>query len=279
MNTKAQMKELPSFWRTWAPYWSHQEDFLLDIEAINKLTTAIVGPVLVIGAGQGLLVERLQLKGFKVEGVDLDPDMIMYAKSRRGLDLIQANAKDMPFEDRTYKTSIIATGVVDFLSDEEEIRLIINEARRVTDDSGKVFVAFYRYHPEVERALRDIGLITDNGLNRFRRLYEMTMLSCCDRIGFIRAIKNEAKVGFFGALWLLLKTQTRLPKKEKRERKGMAKLWRQARKELDNPKSLIDCLPEHIPYRNEEQIRNLFKNLNVPIRNMFIYDSCTLVQL
>jgi len=279
MNTKAQMKELATFWRTWAPYWSHQEDFALDIEAINKLTTAIVGPVLVIGAGQGLLVERLQLKGFKAEGVDLDPDMIMYGKSRRGLNLIQANAKDMPFEDRSYKTSIIATGVVDFLSDEEEIRLIINEARRVTDDSGKVFVAFYRYHPEVERALRDIGLITDNGLNRFRRLYEMTMLSCCDRIGFIRAIKNEAKVGFFGALWLLLKTQTRLPKKEKRERKGMAKLWRQARKELDNPKSLIDCLPEHIPYRNEEQIRNLFKNLNVPIRNMFIYDSCTLVQL
>ena len=59
----------------------------------------------------------------------------------------------------------------------------------------------------------------------------------------------------------------------------MAKLWREARKELDNPKSLIDCLPEHIPYRNEEQIRNLFKNLNVPIRNMFIYDSCTLFQL
>ena len=154
MSAEIQMKKLTRYWSIWSPYWSYEEDYHLDLDVTDKLANAIKDPVLVIGAGQGLLVERLQLKGFKAEGVDLDPDMIMYGKSRRGLNLIQANAKDMPFEDRSYKTSIIATGVVDFLSDEEEIRLIINEARRVTDDSGKVFVAFYRYHPEVERALR-----------------------------------------------------------------------------------------------------------------------------
>lgn len=273
------MAEMESFWRTWAPYWSYQEDFALDIEGINKLTTAVVGPVLIIGAGQGLLVEQLQKKGFKVDGVDLEPNMIMYAKKRRGLNLIQANAKNMPFSDKSYKTSIIATGVVDFLDDEEQIKLIINEALRVTDDSGKVFVTFYKYHPKVEKLLRYVGGITDKGLLHFKKTYEMTKLSFDSPIEFFRAVKNEANVSFFRSFLILIKTVMLLPKKEKRQRKKMSKLWKQATNELDNPELLIECAPEFVPYRNEENIRNLFKNLNIPIRHMFIYDSCMVVQL
>lgn len=66
------MTELASFWKTWSPYWSYIEDSSLDLETINKLTIAIRNPVLIIGAGQGLLVEQLQKKGFKVDGVDLN---------------------------------------------------------------------------------------------------------------------------------------------------------------------------------------------------------------
>ena len=273
------MTEMASFWTIWSPYWCYCEDSSLDLEAINKLTTAIRSPVLIIGAGQGLLVEQLQKKGFKVDGVDLEPNMIMYAKKRRGLNLIQANAKNMPFADKSYKTSIIATGVVDFLDDEEQIKLIINEALRVTDDSGKVFVAFYKYHPKVEKLLRYVGGITDKGLLHFKKTYEMTKLSLDSPIEFFRAVKNEANVGYFSAFLILIKTQMFLPKKDKRRMKNFSKVWKQASKELDNPESLIDCAPELIPYRNEQDIRNLFKNLNIRIHNMFIYDNCTVVQL
>jgi hypothetical protein len=96
----------------------------------------------------------------------------------------------MPFSDRSYTTSIIATGVVDFMEDEEEIESIINEARRVTDDSGKVFVAFYQYHPKVEQLFRYSGLITDKGVHLFRRMGEMTKLSCDNPIGYIKAFIN-----------------------------------------------------------------------------------------
>ncbi len=273
------MTELANFWKIWSPYWSYEEDFFLDLEAIDKLTIAIRDPVLIIGAGQGLLVERLQKKGFKVDGVDLEPNMIMYAKKRRGLNLIQANAKNMPFADKSYKTSIITTGVVDFLDDEEQIKLIIDEALRVTGDSGKVFVAFYKYHPKVEKLLRYVGGITDKGLHRFRRMYEMMSLSLDSPIRFISAIKNDANVSFFSAFLVLIKTQMFLPKKEKRATKRFSKVWKQASKELDNPESLIDCVPELIPYRNEQHIRNLFKNLNIPVHNMFIYGNCAVVQL
>ena len=74
-------------------------------------------------------------------------------------------------------------------------------------------------------------------------------------------------------VWLLL------PKKEKRASRKLSSLWKRAKNELDNPQSLIDCLPELVPYRNREQINSIFKNLNFSITNMYFYDSCTIVQL
>lgn len=270
------MTEWTNYWTTWAPYWSYEEENFLDLETINKLAPAIINPALIIGAGQGLLVEQLRKKGFKVDGVDLDPNMIMHAKTRRGLNLIQANAKNMPFADKTYKTSIIATGVVDFLDDEEEIRLIMNEAFRVTENSGKVFVAFYKYSPKVEKLLRSIDLITDKGFHRFKRMYELIRLSLDDPIAFIRTIKHDGKLGFFGAFLILIKP---LPKKEKTAAKNIAKIWKQACSGLANPELLIRSLPELLPYRSEQDIRNLFKNLNMPIHNMSIFESCVVAQL
>jgi 2-polyprenyl-3-methyl-5-hydroxy-6-metoxy-1,4-benzoquinol methylase len=73
------MADTEHYWKRWSPYWVLLEDFFLDLEVINKLTIHIVNPVLIIGAGQGLLVEELQNKGFQVDGIDLEPNMITYA--------------------------------------------------------------------------------------------------------------------------------------------------------------------------------------------------------
>lgn len=273
------MKETTSYWTAWSPYWSYQEDFFLDSETINKLSAAIVSPVLIVGAGQGLLVDQLQKNDFTVDGIDSDSQMISHAKKRRGLDIFQADAANMPFADGSYKTSIIATGVVDFINEEEQIKLIINEALRVTDGFGKIFVAFYKYHPKVEALLKYTGIITDKSLLRFKKLAEMTMLSFESPVGFIRAVQNETNVGFLSACYVLMKAQLFLPKKEKRQNKKLSALWKQVKNELNNPQFLIDCLPELVPYRNEKQIRSLLQNLNYSIKNMYFYDSCTIVQL
>ena len=273
------MKEATSYWTAWSPYWSYQEDFFLDLEAINKLSAFITNPVLIIGAGQGLLVEQLRKNNFTVDGIDSDPQMISYAKERRGIDLIQANAREMPFANDSYKTSIVATGVVDFIDDEEQIKSIINETLRVTDSSGKMFVAFYKYHSKVETLLKYTGMITDKNLLRFKKLAEITMLSFENPFQFINAVRKEAKVSYLYAIFVLMKTQLLLPKKEKRASKKLSSLWKRAKNELDNPQSLIDCLPELVPYRDGEQIRGLFRNLNFSIKNMYFYDSCTIVQL
>ena len=79
------MTESKKIWETWARYLSYVEDSFLNLESIKKLVPFIRSPVLIVGAGQGLLVEELQQQGLAVTGVDYEPRMIEYAEKRRGL--------------------------------------------------------------------------------------------------------------------------------------------------------------------------------------------------
>lgn len=62
-------------------------------------------PVLVVGAGQGLIVEELRRQGLRCDGIDLSARMMEYARVRRGLTLVRANATAMPFADGAYETA------------------------------------------------------------------------------------------------------------------------------------------------------------------------------
>ena len=152
------------FWENLAPYLSHIEDNFLDLESINKLKSIINDPVLIIGAGQGLLVESLQQCGYKVDGIDNNTQMIEYAERRRGIKLIQEDATKLSFDDNSYRTTIIATGVIDYIGDSQLIEKILNEAVRVTTDDGRILVAFYRMHPASEAFQKCAALATKAGV-------------------------------------------------------------------------------------------------------------------
>jgi len=270
------MTELPDFWRVWSPCLSHVEDTNLDLESINELSSLIEDPVLVVGAGHGLLVQQLQKKGLKADGVDSEPAMVAYAEKRRGLKLVLANGANMPFADASYKTSVIATGVVDWLDDEGQIRSILNEALRVTDDSGKVLVAFYRASPSMEGLMRKLGLITDKGIWRARRTFELFALN---PIASFAAVRREANLGFFSAFLTLIKGQIFLSRKERKVAKSVAGALKQARRESGSPRLLIDSLPEFLPYRNEDGVRTLFRSLGIPIHRIMILENCLVVHV
>ena len=163
------------FWDSMAPYLSHIEDNFLNLESINELISFISNPVLVVGAGQGLLVEELRKKSYTVDGIDNNPKMIEYAEKRRGINVIQADATSLPFDDKSYSTTIIATGVVDFMDDEQLIVKIINEAMRVTINNGNILVAFYKIHPASEDFQKRIGIITTDNTYRHRYAFEFTL--------------------------------------------------------------------------------------------------------
>ena len=265
------MSDKLQHWGLWSPYWSYLEDNHLDLESIKKLASMTEEPALVIGAGQGLLVEELRSKGLHVDGIDAEPEMVTYAKKRRNLDIILANGKEMPFDDNTYKTSIIATGVIDFLDDEEQIRSILNEAMRVTVDNGKLFIAFYRWNPRGEDIMRYLGLITDENRWCFRKFYEVFRLS---PIPGLRAAAKQANVSFFRTFLKFIPYQMHLPRREKEATKRWCEMW----KHIDNPEELIQCIPDSVPYRDEESIRILFRNLDIPIKDMFKL-TCLIVQI
>jgi ubiquinone/menaquinone biosynthesis C-methylase UbiE len=266
------MADVAQFWNVWAPYLSYIEDNALDLANIQKLDRVISDPVLIVGAGQGLLVEQLQKSGHKVDGVDLSPRMIKYALTRRGLKLIEADARKLPFADRNYSTTIIATGVVDFLHDEGQIGLIVHEARRVTQDAGKVLVAFYGVHPAAERLARRVGVITDKGVLRQRRMYELTRLSPRERL---KTFRKDHQMGVLRALKEVLILQMFLPRREKRAAKKRAEMWKKA----DNPQALIDAAIQSLPYRTEHDIRALFTRLQLPLNRMFAFGNCFVVQI
>jgi ubiquinone/menaquinone biosynthesis C-methylase UbiE len=247
------------------------EDNFLDLDSVKKLAAIIKEPALVVGAGQGLLVEELQKRGLKVDGIDAEPQMVALAKKRRNLDIILANGNTMPFADNTYQTSIIATGVVDVIDDDEQIQLIMEETMRITDDDGTILVAFSRVG-SAEPLMRLMGLLTDDGRWYFRRMFQMMRLK---PFAFLKVMKKEANIGYFCAFRKIMKHQFLSSKKEKERVKKISMMW----KETDNPEELIDCVPESVPYRNEEMIRDLFKKLAIPIREVLPFDSCTIVRV
>jgi hypothetical protein len=50
-------------------------------------------------------------------------------------------------------------------------------------------------------------------------------------------------------------------------------------RKMDHANSLINAAPERQPYRNEPEIRNLFKRLAVPMKKLEASGSCYIVQI
>ena len=265
------MKQPSDFWDALAPFHSAIEDNYFDLRSLHHILPELQGPVLVVGAGQGLIVAELLKAGFQCDGVDFSSEMIRHAKLRRGLSLIQADAKTLPLKNGTYQTIIYATGVVDFIGDEAEIKAIMNEAARVVRPSGAIFVAFYRSSPAVEHLLSELGLLRDHILSQREALQ-------INRLNFFQTLQWMAKragVGYLRAALLLLRMSVFSTLREKNNALKMKKIFRK----LDHAAALIEGAPEKIPYRNEAEIRNLFQRLNLPIKQLTPLPSCIIARL
>ena len=265
------MNRPSDFWEAFAPHHSAIENNYLDLPSLRRIIHDIHQPVLVVGTGQGLIVEELLKNGFHTDGVDLSSEMIRYAKRRRGLAIIEADAKALPFGAGAYETIIYATGVIDFMGDEEQIGVILNEARRIISQSGKIFVAFYKLSAASEEFLARLGLLRNNVLS-LRETLEIYRLTPVQTIAWVA---KKAEVGCFGAGILSLRTWVLSTMKEKTAAFNMRRIFRN----VDHANSLINSAPERQPYRNEREIRNLFKRLAVPMKKLEASGSCYIVQI
>jgi len=260
------------FWENLAPYHSYIEDNFLDLEAIRKLQEHIGDPVLVVGAGHGLLVEELKKIGYTVDGIDNNPRMIEFAEDRRKINLIEADATNLSFDDNVYKTTIIATGVVDYMDDEQLIEKILKESMRVTTPEGNVLVAFYKVHSATESIQRRIGIITND--NTFRHKYAFSLLQLQPK-DMVRTIRKETNIGLLPLLFGLIKRQFLSPKKEKESFKKIVDMVNN----IDDPSAFIESCPDSIPYRTSTAIHALLRKLGYSINNEYVFEKCTVVQI
>jgi len=265
------MNASSEFWDRLAPHHAALENSYFDLPTVRRIIHAIHEPALIVGAGQGLIVAELRKRGIRCDGVDSSPEMIKYAKIRRGIDLVQADARAMPFQDGTYRTVLYATGVIDFMTDDEDIRLALNEGKRIADQSGRRFVAFYRMSAGNEEFLLRLGLLNDHVLH-YREIMEIY------RLNPLRAIAWAAKKGnmtyFRSAMWTL--------------RAGIFSTWQEKRNAFrlqrvftDRAAAdiLIQSAPEKQSYRNEAEIRNLFARLAIPIKQIKSLANCRIVEI
>lgn len=259
------------FWDALAPHHSRLEDNYFDLATVRRIAGALQEPVLVVGAGQGLLVAEFRRKGLRCDGVDFSSEMIRQAKSRRGLDLIKADACALPFADRTYGAVVYATGVIDFNGDEEGINRMLEEGRRVLQASGKILVGFYRLSRAQEKFLKKVKLLRENELSH-RECLQMYLLSLPQMVGYVAKL---AGTGRLGATMLLLRLTAFGALREKILTFKMQSVFRK----LKDPNVLIESAPEKQPYRNETEIRRLFERLAIPLKEIRAFPSCWIAEL
>ena len=268
------------YWDAFTPYENYLENVIgINSDNLEPIIPLIKSPVLVVGAGQGLLVGELRKMGFAAEGIDISPQMVAGAERRRGIKLFLGNANNMPFENAQFKTSIIATGVLDFMDDRAQIGAIMNETRRVTDAQGEIFIALLGLTPQTEELVKYIGILSDNRLS-LKMGRQILFGPQGLRKEIIAVIRKDPNKSVPGLAFRAVKSFISAPRRARARIKSVKALLAKAKKrEIAHPKILFDYGPEYGFIRTERQINELFTALNSPPRKIFKFDNCKIVRL
>lgn len=261
----------PNFWDALAPHHDLIEDNYFDVRSVRLLLDRIEDPVLVVGAGQGLIVAELLGRGLQCDGIDSSPEMIRYARARRGISLIEANAKALPFAPGTYKTIMYATGVVDFIADEAEIRAILTEGQRILNGAGQMFVAFYRLSDAQVQFVERVGLLANHVVAQ-RESFELYRQSPREMVAWVA---QRAGVSRIRAMAMLIGITVRSRPREIRTTLRLQRVFR----DPGAARALLNAAAPQHPYRDETEIRNLFQRLAIPIKQLRLTPSCFIVEL
>ncbi len=269
---------LEKWWQTWAPYWEEIEDRHLGVFLTEQLLDDIESPVLVVGAGQGLVVEHLKNRGFVVDGIDLEKEMIHQAKKRRSLSLVRADAAALPFEDGTYQTVIIATGVVDYVFEKKVITQILREAFRVLRSRGALLVSFYKLSPKTEKIYKKIGVITPDGQYHLGRLFEILQKRKAKPISCVKPIAQWTGRGVVSTFLTWIKLGLTVPRELVKEDEKIDSILASAKKDHINEAQFFDAVPASVPYRNEPELSQLFDEVGIDYAQVVKSEDCTVIK-
>lgn len=104
------------------------------------------GNMLEVGCGEGLFLEKIAktTNNFKVFGIDIWQDILTRAEKRfqdsniQGITLSQADAANLPFEDRSFDV-VVCINVLFNLPSEEKVQDCLKDISRVMKKGGELF--------------------------------------------------------------------------------------------------------------------------------------------
>lgn len=91
------------------------------------------GKAVSIGCGTGIIERKaMEISNGEIIGVEIDDNMIEMARKR--IDIIKANAENLPFKNLSFDATIFITSM-EFI---DEYKKAINEAYRILKENGKI---------------------------------------------------------------------------------------------------------------------------------------------
>jgi ubiquinone/menaquinone biosynthesis C-methylase UbiE len=268
---------LDQWWQVWAPFWEPFEDRHFEIAAVERILPFVASPVLVVGAGQGILVEHLGRHGHDVVGLDASEAMVVEARRRRGLECVLGDARKLPFDEARFGTVLIATGVLDYQAEPDAAHAMLCEGLRVLRPWGIILTGFYRFPPKLERVYREIGVIEADRYHS-RRLFELGEIA---RKGPFRCVPLIARWTGRGPLATAVywaNTIVWMRKVFQHDARALEKVLQRAERAGCSPAKLLAHVPDILPYRNEEQIRALLEGAGVRAVDLSVLDDCIVVR-
>lgn len=165
------MFEQPVNWEVLSLIWHLFENQGLTPSILKNHLEDIKSPVLIVGAGAGLIPSYLRGLGSSVTGIDASPSMIDQAKVRRGEIIIQSQ---FPSDDEnkprgSFASAILSSGVVGYelVRSHETLRKGLRQLNAMLTKKGCIIIVVFAATQEretVEHVLRLRGYPSMNAL-------------------------------------------------------------------------------------------------------------------
>jgi ubiquinone/menaquinone biosynthesis C-methylase UbiE len=202
-------------WDKLSIIWDAFEDVGTTPQKIEKYLSIIHSPVLIIGAGAGLIPEFLKNKNIEFVAIDSSKEMIRMAKKRRKINILCRCATNTKLPKNYFNTVIVNTGVLNRHNIKTEFLMeMLDEIKRVSKRNNILF--FYFKQDQIQDLLyqtfdfygkksKITTLLKKNCLNSkhynhpltkqiISKKYSSELLSIRKRIKNIEAILKKQKI-------------------------------------------------------------------------------------